>query len=454
MKKPIIFLIIAIMILCLCGCADLGRGIFGVPEPMVVYEDEEESELSAHPKISGYMAAADGYACYHLAILVNFIDIKLSTTEEEWEGFFYGDSKSVSAYYLDQSKGLIQVTPAAETNGIEDNGVIVVEADMMHPNLDAEYMEYEDDDDETTLNFLDEVLYQADDYINFSAYDENGDGSVLPDELVITIIAAGYEDDPNFIYDEKSVSGVAISEEYSLEYDQVGIGDYILTGEIHFDNDGNEIFPTIGIACHEFGHALGLPDLYDTDYSSQGVGFHALMADGASNGKWDGAMGAMPAPLTAWSKEYLGIIEPQIVDTDGEYVLYARSLDEFNVIKIQEYGVYYLLENVDFAGYGAGLDVFMELPGIAVWRIDESKTTEDIIFENTVNDDEDQMGIALIEAGGTQDMYSEDFDYFKDDYNHYFSESNGESFTTDGGTVITFLTEPGDVMTVEIVFGS
>ena len=37
----------------------------------------------------------------------------------------------------------------------------------------------------------------------------------------------------------------------------------------------------IEVLAHEFGHALGLPDLYDTDYSSTGSGKLALMASGS-----------------------------------------------------------------------------------------------------------------------------------------------------------------------------
>ena len=450
MKKPTIILTVALVIFSLCGCSSWGRYLFEVPEAEVTTLAVSDSQTD-HSEISGYQAATDGYTCYHLAILVNFLDIQLTTTEDEWESFFYGDWDSVRSYYLDQTKGLINVTPVAETYGETDNGVIIVDADMMHPDFDSEYMQNSNDDN-ATLDFFEEVLYRANDYIDFGQYDFNGDEVVLPDEMVITIIAAGYQENANFVYDEKAVMGLSITENYYSYFDDVGIDHYLLTGEIHFDSEGNEIFPTIGVACHEFGHALGLPDLYDTDHSSQGAGIHALMADGDKNRKWDEAKGTRPAPLTAWSKLYLGLIEPQVVSDDGEYDLYTRTLDAYNVIKIQEDGIYYLLENVDFSGYGEGLNKYIQLPGIAVWRIDESRTTEVIISNNAVNDEDDRQGVMLIEAGGTNDLEKEEFDYSRDDYNHYFSINNGGKYITDGGTVITFLSEPGEVMTVDISF--
>ena len=46
----------------------------------------------------------------------------------------------------------------------------------------------------------------------------------------------------------------------------------------------------VGVFCHEFGHVLGLPDLYDTTYRSEGVGIWCLM--GAVHGE---AAGTSPS---------------------------------------------------------------------------------------------------------------------------------------------------------------
>ncbi len=60
---------------------------------------------------------------------------------------------------------------------------------------------------------------------------------------------------------------------------------------------------TIGVFCHEFGHVLGLPDMYDTTYETHGVGDYSIMANGSWLGPNDGDV---PAPFLAWEKAFLG----------------------------------------------------------------------------------------------------------------------------------------------------
>ena len=59
----------------------------------------------------------------------------------------------------------------------------------------------------------------------------------------------------------------------------------------------------IGVICHEFGHTLGAPDFYDTDYATggsyTGTGYWDLQANGSWNGSTrDGRTPAHPNPFT------------------------------------------------------------------------------------------------------------------------------------------------------------
>ncbi|WP_028114510.1 immune inhibitor A domain-containing protein [Ferrimonas kyonanensis] len=59
-----------------------------------------------------------------------------------------------------------------------------------------------------------------------------------------------------------------------------------------------------GVCTHEFGHDLGLPDEYDTGYSSHGspVGSWSLM----SGGSWTGSpAGSEPSSMSAYARDYL-----------------------------------------------------------------------------------------------------------------------------------------------------
>ena len=67
--------------------------------------------------------------------------------------------------------------------------------------------------------------------------------------------------------------------------------------------DQGDIRP-IGTLCHEIGHILGLPDLYDTSESSApGIGDWGLMG----TGNWNNQVS--PSSFSAWSSSRLGITE-------------------------------------------------------------------------------------------------------------------------------------------------
>ncbi|MFI6641606.1 immune inhibitor A domain-containing protein [Streptomyces sp. NPDC050504] len=80
----------------------------------------------------------------------------------------------------------------------------------------------------------------------------------------------------------------------------IWVGDYTMQPE----NGG------LGVFAHEYGHDLGLPDLYDTtNQGENSVGFWSLMSAGSWLGEGKDAIGDMPGDMTAWDKLQLGWLD-------------------------------------------------------------------------------------------------------------------------------------------------
>ncbi len=118
--------------------------------------------------------------------------------------------------------------------------------------------------------------------IDFSRYDLSGDGYV---DMVFMYYAgygeADYQGDRNVIWPHQwYIEGGA---GVSFEVDGVKLDSYACTNELNPD----DTMCGIGTACHEFGHAMGLPDFYDTDYAKNGEASalfeYSLMCSGSYN---------------------------------------------------------------------------------------------------------------------------------------------------------------------------
>ncbi|MFO7768639.1 MAG: immune inhibitor A [bacterium] len=89
------------------------------------------------------------------------------------------------------------------------------------------------------------------------------------------------------------------------------VADFTLIPETA-SQDG-EVTAINGVFAHEFGHQLGLPDLYDTVGGATAVGLFALMDSGdVTGGELEGRLvrGVLPALPSAWSRAWLGWTEP------------------------------------------------------------------------------------------------------------------------------------------------
>ncbi len=109
------------------------------------------------------------------------------------------------------------------------------------------------------------------------------------------------------------------------------IGDYTVEPE----NGG------VGVFAHEFGHDLGLPDLYDTSGNTGGAenstGFWTLYSSGSygNTGKPKDGIGTKPIHMSAYEKIYLGWSN-YVVANYGEHKKVNMGPAEYNTTKAQQ----------------------------------------------------------------------------------------------------------------------
>lgn len=180
-----------------------------------------------------------------------------------------------------------------------------------------------------------DALTAADPTINFADY-QNAQFGI--DAVFIVHAGKGAEEGgvANALWSHKSSTNYATGE-------GVTVRNYIVVPEEQF---GRATY--VGVYCHEFGHILGLPDLYDVDNSQlAGVGYWSLMASGSWNGN-----GQWPAHLDAWCKDKLGFGKTKTIsDSDPNLVnvTMASSVSDTLRYKILLPGAsfkeYFLVEN-------------------------------------------------------------------------------------------------------------
>ncbi len=232
--------------------------------------------------------------------------------------------------------------------------------------------------------------------VNFSNFDNDGDGFV--DTVFIVHGGRGGEatGDPNDIWSHKwSISSGGGTSRY---YDGVIIDTYNIQPEL---NSGwNHI--EIGVFAHEYGHILGLPDLYDTKGSSEGIGNYGLMAGGSWGA--DGASPERPSHMCAWSKSYLEWINPTVITEDTLDQLINQIETNSKVYKLWTGGrpqaEYFLVSNRQKVGFDSR---FIGNGGLLIWHIDEDVIDANL-FSNTVNANVNHKGVDLEEADGLNDL--------------------------------------------------
>jgi M6 family metalloprotease-like protein len=132
--------------------------------------------------------------------------------------------------------------------------------------------------------------------------------------------------------------------------------------------EGGERMTNISVICHEFGHMLGLPDLYarPENPGSEGLGIWCAMSNQAGNGR--------PQHMSAWCKEQLGWLQPTVIDPTVKQKLVLAPINGsarecYKVLVRPDGSEYLLLENRRKAGF----DESLPAEGLLIWRVVASR---------------------------------------------------------------------------------
>lgn len=213
-----------------------------------------------------------------------------------------------------------------------------------------------------------EAALKLDESVDFSQYDEDGDGEV---DMMVYFFA-GYDEAEGGPADaiwshHWNVQSSKDASARNTTVDGVRLGNYICSSELR-GNSGTRM-GGIGSIVHELGHYLGLPDFYDTDNEENGFTSGLHMFSTMSYGMYNNEENTPPyfnseeLHMLGWSPE------DAIEDLpDGEVTLPGIPGRKAYRIPTSMEGEYFLVECRDGSGWDAPLP-----QGLAVYHLDKSE---------------------------------------------------------------------------------
>lgn len=331
-------------------------------------------------------------------LLVQYRDKKFKDSDpaKTFKGFFNTNEKSALNYFKDQSAG--QYTPQFDVYGpvtLNSNRATYGANDIWGYDVGVGIM-------------VAEACQKLNDQIDFSKYDNDGDGEC---DVVICLYAGDGEASS---YDSDAENAIwpcqwdLKTSEYGrdLNMDNTVISRFAVFNELNGLNlskiDG------VGTFCHEFSHCLDLPDFYDTDYGPHfGMGPWSLMDYGSYNDD-----GYTPIGYSAYEKAFMGWIQPQEAAPNTFFTLPVLNqkgdAQNDQAVKVTYDGdilgnEYYILENRAATGW----DQFIPAEGLMITHVTYNAA---IWNQNLVNND-DLQRMTLMPADGILKLNTYKYDY-------------------------------------------
>ena len=298
------------------------------------------------------------------------------------EGYDYnGATGSAADYFKAQSNG--QYAPIFDVVGpvVLPNNRAYYGANTSKPGTDIR---------------PDEMIYDAcaavDKLVDFSQYDSNNDGKI---DLVYVIYAGKGEADggpAESIWPHRWTS-------YGT-FDGKSLYDYACSGELEGFNDDNKR-NGIGTICHEFGHVIGLPDYYDTNYKTNyDAGLTPndwnIMDQGCYNND-----GKTPPNYSIFDKYFIGWATPKFLAKDDQKFIQMTTdyNDAYQITGSSALVPYYSTDTVLYIENRQpdGWDTYLPGHGMIVWQVVYDQDAWD---NNAPNNTANKPRLTLLAADG------------------------------------------------------
>lgn len=338
------------------------RGFVEGLQPQATAAVRKSSPRYASTQIAGTFPATG--KCKLLMLLINFSDTKPTYSTDDFNAYMnqegFASTGSFRDFYLENSYGQLDIQTTV-TRWIT----------VPYPKS-----YYTTDNAETLIT---DAMAIIDSEIDLRDFDNDGDGVL--DGLAVIHQGSGAEasGSSNDIW---SHSGII----YGQTFDGVKMMRYTIQPEILYEKSTPDRMGTIGVMCHEFGHNLGAPDFYDTDYllnggEYYGTGVWDLMGSGAWNGP--NYSGTQPAGINMWQKIQLGWVTPEVL-TESKSIRGMKSADSTPVayrFDTTEPGEYFILENRQQVGR---FDSALPHHGLIIYHANDNMIAE-TVNDNTLN---------------------------------------------------------------------
>lgn len=304
-------------------------------------------------------------------ILVDFSDKPMVHTKKRFEDLFFSTgviaTGSVKEYYTEVTNGLVTIS-----------GTVVGPYRM--PKKISEYANHASGMGSALPNartMSADAAKAANPFVDFSGYDNNHDGTV--DAFVVVHAGSGAEvtGSKNDIWSHK----------------------WVLPSV--YNADGTHIYPyltvpedcNLGVCAHELGHLLfGFPDLYDIDYTSEGVGDWCIMGAGS----WNNG-GNTPAHPCAWCKMQQNWVTTINQGTNKANMVIDDVKNSKKIYRLWKDGSpgkeYFLAEHRMKKQY----DKYLPGEGLLIYHVDEAMSD---------NSNELHYKVAVVQADGLKQLES------------------------------------------------